>query len=41
LATIDGSNDTALITFTTGSTGTPKAVKRSHEILHQQFLSKA
>lgn len=36
---IDASNDTALITFTTGSTGIPKAVKRSHEILHQQFLA--
>jgi acyl-CoA synthetase (AMP-forming)/AMP-acid ligase II len=39
LVKIDSSNETALITFTTGSTGIPKAVKRSHEILHQQFLS--
>ncbi len=30
-------NDTALITFTTGSTGTPKAAKRTHEFLFHQF----
>lgn len=30
-------SDTALITFTTGSTGTPKAAKRTHGFLHQQF----
>ncbi len=29
--------DTALITFTTGSTGTPKAAKRTHEFLYNQF----
>lgn len=29
--------DTALITFTTGSTGTPKAAKRTHGFLFQQF----
>lgn len=29
--------DTALITFTTGSTGTPKAAKRTHGFLHEQF----
>lgn len=28
---------TALITFTTGSTGTPKAANRTHEFLHEQF----
>lgn len=27
----------ALITFTTGSTGTPKAVRRTHEFLKEQF----
>lgn len=27
----------ALITFTTGSTGTPKAAKRTHGFLHEQF----
>jgi olefin beta-lactone synthetase len=32
-------NETALITFTTGSTGVPKAAKRTHEFLHQQFLA--
>jgi acyl-CoA synthetase (AMP-forming)/AMP-acid ligase II len=31
-------NDTALITFTTGSTGIPKAAKRTHEFLLQQHL---
>lgn len=30
-------NDTALITFTTGSTGTPKAAKRTHGFLKAQF----
>lgn len=30
-------NDTALITFTTGSTGTPKAAKRTHGFLKEQF----
>ncbi len=30
-------NDTALITFTTGSTGTPKAAKRTHQFLFAQF----
>lgn len=29
--------DTALITFTTGSTGTPKAADRSHAFLKEQF----
>ena len=29
--------DTALITFTTGSTGIPKAADRTHEFLHEQF----
>ena len=29
--------DTALITFTTGSTGTPKAAKRTHGFLQAQF----
>ena len=31
------SSDTALITFTTGSTGTPKAAKRTHKFLQEQF----
>jgi acyl-CoA synthetase (AMP-forming)/AMP-acid ligase II len=31
------SDHTALITFTTGSTGTPKAAKRTHGFLRQQF----
>lgn len=30
-------DDTALITFTTGSTGTPKAAKRTHQFLYYQF----
>lgn len=30
-------NDTALLTFTTGSTGTPKAAKRTHGFLFAQF----
>ncbi|MCH2198580.1 MAG: AMP-binding protein [Flavobacteriales bacterium] len=34
---IDETNVTALITFTTGSTGTPKAAKRTHAFLHEQF----
>jgi acyl-CoA synthetase (AMP-forming)/AMP-acid ligase II len=29
--------DTALITFTTGTTGTPKAAKRTHGFLYNQF----
>lgn len=33
------SNDTALITFTTGSTGTPKAAKRTHAFLLEQFIA--
>ncbi len=36
---VTNKNDTALITFTTGSTGTPKAAKRTHEFLHHQFLA--
>lgn len=31
------SEDTALITFTTGSTGIPKAAKRTHGFLNEQF----
>ncbi len=31
------SGDTALITFTTGSTGMPKAAKRTHGFLNEQF----
>ena len=31
--------DTALITFTTGSTGTPKAAKRTHGFLNEQFAA--
>ncbi len=30
---------TALITFTTGSTGVPKAAKRTHNFLNEQFLA--
>ncbi len=30
-------NNTALITFTTGSTGTPKAANRTHQFLWEQF----
>ena len=30
-------DETALITFTTGSTGTPKAAKRTHGFLREQF----
>lgn len=30
---------TALITFTTGSTGTPKAANRTHEFLHAQYIA--
>ncbi len=30
-------NDTALITFTTGSTGIPKAANRTHQFLWEQF----
>lgn len=35
--TIDATCETALITFTTGSTGTPKAAKRTHHFLQVQF----
>lgn len=31
------SEDAALITFTTGSTGVPKAALRTHKFLHEQF----
>lgn len=34
---INAQSDTALITFTTGSTGTPKAAKRTHAFLDAQF----
>lgn len=30
-------NDTALVTFTTGSTGTPKAANRTHQFLQAQY----
>ncbi|MEM6696972.1 MAG: AMP-binding protein [Bacteroidota bacterium] len=36
MQTID-TDDAALITFTTGSTGTPKAARRTHEFLKAQF----
>lgn len=32
-------SDTALITFTTGSTGIPKAAKRTHGFLYEQFTA--
>lgn len=32
-------NDTALITFTTGSMGIPKAAKRTHGFLNEQFIA--
>jgi olefin beta-lactone synthetase len=32
-------SDVALITFTTGSTGVPKAAMRTHEVLHHQFIA--
>ncbi len=34
---INNQSTTALITFTTGSTGTPKAAKRTHAFLKEQF----
>lgn len=34
---VTGKTDTALITFTTGSTGVPKAAKRTHGFLQEQF----
>ncbi|MEO7176430.1 MAG: AMP-binding protein [Saprospiraceae bacterium] len=34
-------NDTALVTFTTGSTGIPKAAKRTHGFLQAQFAALA
>lgn len=34
---VTSKEDTALITFTTGSTGTPKAAKRTHGFLYHQF----
>ncbi len=39
LKEIDDDCETALITFTTGSTGTPKAALRTHSFLHEQFLA--
>src|SRR5690606_1737492 len=36
LVSVDADH-TALITFTTGSTGTPKAARRSHGFLSRQF----
>ncbi len=32
-------SDVALITFTTGSTGVPKAAMRTHDILYHQFIA--
>lgn len=37
LIDLSSPEDTALITFTTGSTGTPKAAKRTHGFLKEQF----
>jgi olefin beta-lactone synthetase len=37
VATAPGGDAAALITFTTGSTGTPKAALRSHAFLREQF----
>lgn len=37
LIDFSSSDDTALITFTTGSTGIPKAAKRTHGFLKEQF----
>lgn len=37
--TIVPDNETALITFTTGSTGKPKAANRTHGFLYQQFTA--
>lgn len=34
---VTAEEDTALITFTTGSTGSPKAAKRTHGFLYHQF----
>jgi acyl-CoA synthetase (AMP-forming)/AMP-acid ligase II len=34
-------DDTALLTFTTGSTGMPKAAIRTHRLLHEQFKALA
>lgn len=36
---IDATCESALITFTTGSTGIPKAANRTHQFLHQQFTA--
>lgn len=35
----ENADSTALITFTTGSTGMPKAAKRTHFFLHEQFCA--